>query len=343
MKNKNNICDNEIEEDFYYHLKNLHKIATHAFSREFNKLYSFIDENYFRNNLFPSSIYQMADDFIFRNDVTYLSYGQALKMAYTYLQKRDYYSFLLSLKTIIVKLKGNQRYTYFDRDEILNLLNEMKNDYSFEHQFTETSSVPEILLDKCEYYLPIGFEEMTFDEYNKGSTRSYFDSYKHLNEKILEKEFNTALKQGSIYHYIVEIDHYINSNQKNVSENEWIFLSKLLLAYYAMEKYPWSRDMTLDLLRTYIGIRETCKSRNFTDILLKLVTSSLKIVIKKFSYPWHNYSAKELKEIINFLVNVYTMDNNNQYLIFIEDIMKMIERIDNTVDLLGVHEYLRCL
>ncbi|QCX33873.1 hypothetical protein FDN13_09270 [Caloramator sp. E03] len=328
------------EEEKYCHLKKLHRIAEYAFYREFSNLYSYIDSEYFIKKVFNDNFYKSADDFIFRMDVTYLSYSQALKMAYKDLQKGDYYSYLLALKTIIVKLNGNHRYTYYDRDEILDLLNEMKSDYYFDCKFEKDIYIPKILLNECKKYLPIGFHEMTFEEYYNRSTNSYFNSFKKLDEKILENEFKIAVRQGSIYHYIVEIDHYINTKYKEITAKEWIFLSKLLSTYYGEEKNPWSRDMTTDLLRTYLGIKDLCSSQEFENILFQLVTGTLKIIIKKISLSGNDLLANELIEIINFLINVYTLDNNKQYLVYIDDFLKMVDRIENTIDLSGIYEWM---
>lgn len=333
--------NNKLKEDeLYQHLKNLHTISIYAYNREFKKLYSYIEDEYFHKKVFDDSFYKSANDFIFRMDVTYLCYGQVLNMAYRDLQKGDRYSFLLALKIILVKLKGNQRYTYYDRDEILNLLNNMKADYSFNNDVEKSSYVPEIFLDECKNYMPIGFQEMTFEEYYNGLTRSYFDSYAKIDEKILEKEFHIAFKEGSLYHYIVQFDHYINSKRTNVTDTEWIFLLKLLSAYYGTEKYPWSTDMTTDLLRAFLGIQDTCNQQEFKDILCNLVNGIIRIIIKKISSPEYNLSTKEIKEIVNFLINVYTLDNNKQYLIYISDFLKLAEKIEDKSDLSGINQWL---
>lgn len=322
------------------HIKNLHQIAQYALSREFSQLYSYIDSEYFHKKVFDDTFYKSADDFVFRMDITSLSYGQVLQLAYQDLQKEGYAQFLLGLKIIIVKLKGNQRYSYYDRDEILDLLNEMKTDFSYEYQSNQNTDMLDILIEECQNYLPIGFQEMTLEEYHNGSTRSSYNSYKKLEEKLLEAEFSSAIKQGNIYHHIIEIDHYINRKEKEITQNEWIFLAKLLSAHYATEKKPWTRDMTTDLLRTFIGIRDLCDHEGFNDTLLRLVTGTLKIIIKKISSRLDSITSVELTEIINYLVNVYTLDNNNQYLVYINEFLKMLDKSDSSLDQSDVNKWL---
>lgn len=329
MSHMGNNADNQA-----IHLKNLHQIALYASSRAFSKMYATIDSTYFHKQVFDATFYKFADDFIYRMEITSLSYGQVLQMAYLDLKKEAYDQFLLALKIMIVKLKGNQRYTYFDRDEISDLLAEMKTDLFFDHPRLE------ILLEECQNYLPIGFQEMTLEEYYNGSTRSIYDAYTKLEGKLLEAEYGTAVRQGNIYQYIVEIDHYINAKGKEITHNEWIFLAKLLSAQYATEKKPWSRDLTTDLLRTYLGIWDVCDHEGFENTLLRLVTGTLKIIVKKISSTMDRLTSKELIEIINYLINVYTLNHNNQYLVYINDFLTMLEKHDSLLDLSDIKSWL---
>jgi hypothetical protein len=63
------------------------------------------------------------------------------------------------------------------------------------------------------------------------------------------------------------------------------------------------------------------------------------MVIKKFSYPWHILSVEELKEIINFLLNVYVLDKDDCYLHFVEALSQLIKRVDQDADLTGIHDF----
>ena len=347
MRNAGNNTENERashvekkEDALSYHMRNLHRISLYALSREYSRLTSYIDREYFHKKVFDDAFYKSTDDFIFRMDVTSLSYSQAFRMAYQDLQKEDYYSFLLGLKIIVVKLKGNQRYAYFDRDKIFELLNDMKTEYSVDHHFDPSFDTLEILTEECKDYLPIGFQKMTIEEYRHGSMRSLYDNYKKLDVKLLEEEFKAAVGQGNMYNYIVEIDHYINSNRNEITKNEWVFLAKLLSAQYATEKEPWSRDMTVDLLSVYLAIRDVCDEQTFEGTLYQLVTGTLKIIIKKISSSTDGLSSREIQKIINYLINVYTLNSNNYYLVYINNFLKMLDRCDVLPDLSSTRKWL---
>lgn len=308
----------------YNHMALLHKAALYAYEREYGKLMSWIDDNYFQKKVFQEEYYQYADDFIYRMDVTELSYSETLKLAYRALQEDDYNQFLLGLKIVVVKLIGNQRYTYYDRDQIMELLIEMSTEHDFERLENDPVIVPEMLLDKCKVYMPIGFEGMDLQEYCLGSTRSIYDRYSVVNDKTFDKEYNAAISQGNIYHHIVEIDHYINREDNTMTKFQWIHLAKLLSAHYVTEKAPWSKDLTTDLLRVYIGLKGCCEEEDFEDILYHLVTGMLSFALKKIKATDQLISSYKYMNIFNYIINVYLLENNNKYLDYILELMKVL-------------------
>lgn len=301
----------------------LHKAVQYAYEREYGKLLSWIEENYYHDKVFPEKYYQHADEFIYRMDVTELSYGEILKLAYRALLKDDYDQFLLGLKIVVVKLIGNQRYTYYDREWIKELLIEMSTDLVYDRRENDPVIFPEMLLDTCQVYMPIGFEGMDLQQYRLGSTRSFYDRYPVVNDQTYDKEYKAAINRGNIYQHIIEIDHYINREDNTMTKFQWIHLAKLLSAHYATEKAPWSKDLTTDLLRAYIGLKACCEQEDFEGTLFYVVTGTLKIALKKIMDANHEISSYEFTEVMNYFINVYLLDSNSKYLDYIQELMKV--------------------
>lgn len=329
----------EIDGSLFYHMENLHRISMYTFSRDFDKLSIYIEKQYFYKRVFEETFYKSADTFILRMDITSLSYGQILQMVYQDVQKGAYDQFLLGLKIILVKLRGNQRYAYYDRDMVFSLLDDMEAEFLLKNPFDSKMNIPEIMLEKCENNAPIGFQERTLEAYRSGVTRSLYDVYKKLDEKLFEVEFKTVIEEGIIYHHIVEIDHYINAKDRTTID-EWVFLVKLLSAHYATEKEAWSRDMTTDLLRAYLGIRDRCDDEVFSERLFQLVMGTLKIIIKKMGSTMDRVASGEIQEIINYLINVYMLNSNRQYLVYIHDFFGLLERRDSSLECVGIKKWL---
>lgn len=348
----NNVVENEkastdlgIRVEKIDHLGNLHRITNYALLREFEKLQVFIDRAYFAKKVFPDALYKSADDFIYRMDITSLSYSQVLQLAYRDLRKSDYEAFFFSLKIVLVKLKSNQRYAYFDRTMMKDLLDEMEQDYGLTSTSDAGNAKPEIWIDLGQNDLPIGFEEKTQAAYLHGSTRSIFDNFKNLDGKAFDEEYKKAVRQGNIYHYIVEVDHYINKNLCSgkadaTTRHAWTFLAQLLAAQYATEKAPWSRDMTTDMLRAYMGLQEACEQEAFAPALDALVSVTLKIIIKKISRTDYGVSDAELTEITQFLMNVYRMGGGRHYLAYIRDFLDMLDGRGHGSDLSAMKNWL---
>ncbi|HHV10594.1 MAG TPA: hypothetical protein GXX75_10000 [Clostridiales bacterium] len=324
----------------YDHMALLYAAARYAYERKYGKLMSWIEEKYFQNSRFPSEYYLYADDFIYRMDVTELTYGAVLELAYRALVNGDNRQFLLGIKIVYAKLKGNQRYTYYDRDRILELAMEMWEHYEFEPLQIDEVKIPKLLLDQCNTYLPIGFEEMGLKEYRLSSTRSFYDSYPTVPDKLFEKEYHTAIEQGNIYHHIIEIDHYINRGNNVVTKSQWIHLAKLLSAHYATEKAPWSVDLTKDLLRVYLGLKDCCGQEEFSGILSRMVTATLKIALEKIMRLQEQSSPKELPNVLNYLINVYVLGGDNKFLDYIRELVKVMKREDATEEFIGIKDWL---
>ncbi len=310
----------------YDHMALLYAAARYAYERKYGKLMSWIEENYFQGKVFPGEYYRYADDFIYRMDVTELSYGAVLELAYKALVKEDHRQFLLGLKIVYAKLKGNQRYTYYDRDQIGELLSELSENYGFAPLEHGPAKIPELLLDQCQVYLPIGFDGMGLEEYRLGSTRSFYDHYPSVQEKVLEKEYHAAINQGNIYQHIVEIDHYINHEGTALTRFHWLHLARLLLAHYATEKAPWSSDLTTGLLRVYLGLKDCCGQEEFEDILVQMVSGTLRIALKKIMGVDQPRAAGELPNILNYVINAYLLAENSKLLDYILELIKGMNR-----------------
>ena len=324
----------------YEHLVLLYQTICHAYKREYGTLIACIEENYFQSMKFPSEYYLYADDFIYRMDVTELSYGSVLELAYKALVKEDYRQYLLGLKIVYAKLTGNQRYTYYDRDRILELAMEIWEHYELKPLQIDEVKIPELLLDRCNSYLPIGFEGMELKEYRLGSTRSFYDSYPTVPDKLFEKEYHSAIEQGNFYHHIIEIDHYINRENNIVTKSQWVHLAKLLSAHYATEKAPWSVDLTMDLLRVYVGLKDCCGQEDFRETLYQMVTVTLKIALKKIMSIQEQSSFKELSNVLNYMINVYVLESDNKFLEYIQELVKVMNPEDEKAEYSDIKAWL---
>lgn len=333
------ICG-EIDAVFNEHIARLHIVGGYMIARDFKKLIQYIQDEYFSKKIFDQKYYIAADDFIFRMDITGLSYSNIFEMAYRDLEKRDYGQYILGLKMILVKLKGNQRYTYFDRTEINDTLISMEEEHSLRVLYKQDMDIPDIVdvqnLKNC----PVGFEELTFEEYMQNSTRSIYKRETVKSEKFFENELKSAVNKGIIYHYIVEADHYINDDINITTYEEWVYLAKLLALYYTTEKKPWTRDMTKDMLRIYSGIRDCCELQKFEETIYHITSGNLKLIIKKVSRNMLQGGTEEIIEAINYLVNVFSIHKDERYIDYIKDLLLIIESSEQNDKVNKVREWL---
>ena len=340
--NKQNIdtINDEMEVVFNNHMKNLHTIGIYMITRDLKKLMQYIEEEYFLKEIFDHKYYISADDFIFRMDITGLSYSNIFEIACRDLEKKDYGQYLLGLKMILVKLRGNQRYTYYDRIELKGVLKYMEEEYSliaFHEQEEDILDIVDVQgLKDC----PVGFEELTFEEYMHSSIRSIYKRDNAKSEKFFENELKAAVNKGIIYHYIVETDHYINSDIQSTTYQEWVYLAKLLALYYSTEKKPWTRDMTRDMLRIYDGIKSCCEPKKFQEIIYHITTVNLKLIIKKISRDMFQENSGELTEVINYLFNVFYIHKDEKYIDYIKDFLLLVESSEQHGKAKGVREWL---
>lgn len=307
------------------HVIKLHTIGSYMISRNFEKLIQYIEDEYFSMQIFDDKYYSAADDFVFRMDITGLSYSSAFELAYRDLKKMDYGQYLIGLKSIIVKLKGNQRYTYYDREGIRKTLRRIETEYSLTGQYDENKDILEKIETNNLKDGPVGFEELNFEEYYENSTKSIYSKKQSMTEKFYEKELKTAVKKGIIYHYIVEADHYINENINTATYVDWVFLAKLLTLYYATEKKPWTRDMTRDTLRIYYGIKECCEQNKFEEIVFQLTTENLKLILKKISMYMYEDMAEEIVQVISYLNNAFMIHRDERYVDYIKKFSVILE------------------
>lgn len=305
-----------------------HRIGSLIILRDFKNLIKYIEDEYFSKEVFEHKYYTAADNFVFRMDITGLTYSSVYEMACRDLEKEDFGQYLLGLKMIIVKLKGNQRYTYYDRDDIKGVLNYIEEEYSLSGLNKEKKDILDIVDAQTIKDKIVGFEELKFEEYLQGSTISIYKRDNDMNEKFYEGELKSAVNKGIIYHYIVEVDHYINLDISSTVHYDWVFLAKLLSLYYATEKKPWSSDMTRDMLRIYYGIMGCCELQKFEEIIYQITTVNLKMVIKKNSRQMYQTRSEEISEVINYLINVYSLHKDERYIVYIKDFLVILEGLD---------------
>lgn len=309
------------------HIVKLYTIGSYMISRNFIKLIQYIEDEYFSKQVFDSKSYVVADDFVFRMDITSLTYSNAFELSYRELKEGNFAQYLLGLKSIIVKLKGNQRYTYYDRECIRETLKCIEEEYSLTGQYGDYKDILEILDVNTLKDGLVGFEELNFEEYYKNSTKSIYSKNKSMDEKFYELELKTAAKKGIIYHYIVEIDHYINKNINSTNFTDWVFLAKLLSLYYTTEKKPWTSDMTKDMIRAYYGIKCSCDPQKFEEVIFQLTTENLKLIIKKSSMYNDLNVAEEIYKAINYLINVFKIHKDERYINYIKNFLVVLERL----------------
>lgn len=319
--------NDKIEDTFKEHIIKLHIIGNYMITREFKKLIQYIEDEYFKRKVFDHKYYTSADDFVFRMDITGLPYSNIFKMTCRDLEKKDYGQYLLGLKMIIAKLKGNQRYTYFDRDDIREILKYIEEEYDLLSINEEKKDILDLVDAQTIKDALVGFEELNFEEYIEGSTFSIYKTNKDTSEKFYEKELKSAVNKGIIYHYIVEMDHYINVDIHNRTHMDWVFLAKLLNLHYITEKNSWTRDMTRDMLRIYFGIMNCCELQMSEEIIYQITTENLKTIIKKMSKHMYKDMTDEITEVINYLINVYWIHRDSKYITYIKDFLVILENL----------------
>lgn len=305
------------------HLEFLFDLTVDAYNKKYSKVATLIEKCYIDRKVFQEGYYKAADDFIFRMDVTGLSYSEIFDLAYEGLMKNDYKEYLLGLMIIVSKLEGNQRYTYFDRDMMKLLMSRMAADNGLKPYTVEDDK--HVFAEDCSKYMPIGMDGMDMGKYRSGSLMSRYDKYKPLNEKALEVEFNSAMKSGSIYHHIVETDHFINRDDEEKPKELWIHLIKLLTLQYATEKEGWTSDFTEDLLKAFNGLKNTCDIEDFMKISGPLASAAIKVAVKRIMVLKQDISASELLQALNFLMNINRLAQDGVLGEYIDIFSKMLK------------------
>lgn len=332
---------NTINNKFENHIVKLHTIGNYVISRRFKELIQYIEDEYFSSQVFDVKYYAAAEDFVFRRDITGFAYSNAFESAYKDIKEKNYGQYLLSIKIIVVKLKDNQRLTYYDRDDICETLKLIEEEHTLinKSDYVKNKDILEIFDAKDLKDGPVGFEELSFKEYFENSTRSIYGNSKNMDEKFYEMELKTAVNKGIIYHYIVEADHYINKNMDSVNLCDWVFIAKLLSLYYSTEKKPWTRDMTKDMLRIYYGIKECCDPGNFEEAVFKLTTENLKLIIKKSYMHMERDITEEIDQAINYLINVFMINRDERYTNYIRDFFVVLKGLGqkDEVDKIRLH------
>ncbi len=280
-------------------------------ANDYKEISSVIDKGYFSEPILEQRYYTEADNFVFRMDVTGMSYSEVLELSAEACRKEDAPQFLLGTKIILSKLSANQRMVYFDRDRIAILVGEELR-ISIEEQrklYGEKNA--------------IGFPGMSLEAYRKGSLRSSYDKYPTLNQEALDKEYKSAVNQGNIYHHIVETDHVINREDQKKNQALWMHLIKLLTAFYATEKSPWSMDLTLSLLETYKGLKSSYEGETFNDILFAPISTILKIAFKRIGANHYGTANIEREGVATFLAEVITTTGDQRYTPFLEAVSEV--------------------
>lgn len=302
------------------HLENLQKYLTLALGRQYRSVSETIDVDYFNAENLGSDTTSMAfsrsaDDFIYKMDITELSYSKTFDMAYRAILDGNFKEYILGLKVIRAKLAGNQRFRYFDRDQMRDLLARMsaENDLFLampSEAVQERAAVTDIL--------PVGFPGMSLTDYRRGSLRSVYRQQTPDEYALFKEYFQLAVDQGNFYHHIVELDHFLNHPDTMLSKAQFAYLFKLLLADYYTEKYPWSDDLTDDLLSACHGLRACCGEEEFKTMLLDLVVMLLKQIFKRVT-------PAGLPHLVGFLNEVYQLDPDERYLTHIRQLTALIQ------------------
>ncbi len=317
------------------HLKFLFDLTVDAYHKKHMKVITLIEKYYIDRKVFEEDFYREADDFIFRMDVTGLSYSEIFDLSYEGLMKNDYKEYLLGLMIILSKLEGNQRYKYFDRDMMKLLMSRMASDNGLKPYKIEDDR--HVFTGDCSKYMPIGMDSMDIGDYRSGSLLSRYGKYKTLNEKALEVEYQSAMKSGSIYHHIVETDHFINSDDEEKPREVWIHLIKLLTLQYATEKAGWTSDFTEDLLKAFNGLKNSCESEEFIKISGPLASAAIKVAVKRIMVLKQEISASELRQILNFLMNINRLGPDRVLGEYIDIFSKMLKDMGIDREILMVH------
>lgn len=304
-----------------FHLASLQSIALKLYRREFQAVINSIDAIYFQKNVFENNLYAKADQFIFQKDVTDMSYAQSLKLGYEALLREESEVFLLSVKIVIVKLFGNQRLTYFDPDGLLSLLDQIAGQKNLPLIPRETRVYPSFCDSFQEHFLPVGFWGEDIGTYRARSTKTEYKLDDSNEQAVLNRQYAKALQAGNIYHHIVETDHLINGAAGRPSADQFIHLIKLLTAYYATEKAPWSRELTMQLLAAFAGMRSFAQPQAFQENSIRLVSALLRTAVKRWVIRKDESHLQERLEAADFLANMYRLSKNCVYLDLIKDLL----------------------
>lgn len=320
----------EINSQLDKHIRILYNIIFDAYNRKYKGVTETIEKEYIKNRVFAEEYYREADDFIFRMDVTELSYSQTFELSYGGLKNNNYKEYLLGLTIVASKLKGNQRYTYFDREKMKYLINKIADENSLPlfiyEEMLDLKYLHESIISN---YMPIGMNEMNMDDYWSGSQLSIYDKYEKVQNSVLEKEFEKAVKSGNIYHHIVETDRFINKSDNRKNKEIWIHLIKLLIFHYATEKAGWTKDLTESLLKSLYGLKDNCEEKDFNELSVPLIILAVKTAVKRITALKHKALIEELREIINFISNADKMVPSHMFKDYIQLFEGLIEKLKN--------------
>ncbi|SMP41929.1 hypothetical protein [Anoxynatronum buryatiense] len=301
-------------EESTLHMKWFYETLTLAFQMEIENTVMQIEKHYFADKVFDESAYRAADDFVFRRDVTELSYGKTFQLTYDALMAEDFSQYLLGLKVILVKLRDHQRYTYFDRTQMLVLLKEMDRNTGCGAPAIPEEKIPDFTRNSRRF-LPTQINFVGIEKGRKLS-RPLYHRHETITEAALEKEFKAAAEQGVIYHHIVATDQLIVQQKDHPNPLLWVHLAKLLAIHYATEKTPWNRDLTDAFLEAFEGLI-SCTENPSTAGLYQVTSGIIGIWIKRLKANNQTMNNQEKAEFLNFLINTYVMSGEEKLLIYI--------------------------
>jgi hypothetical protein len=319
----------EINSQIDKHIRILYNVIFDAYNRKYKSVTETIEKEYIKNRVFTEEYYREADDFIFRMDVTELSYSQTFELSYGGLKNNNYKEYLLGLTIVASKLKGNQRYTYFDREKMKDLMNKIADENSIHPFIYEEMLDQKYLHESISNYMPIGMDQISMDDYRSGSQLSIYDKYEKVQNNVLEKEFEKAVKSGNIYHHIVETDRFINKSDNGKNKEIWVHLTKLLVFHYATEKAGWTKDLTESLLKSLYGLKDNCEEKDFNELFVPLIILAVKTAVKRITALKHKASIEELREVINFISNADKTVSSHMFKDYIQLLEGLIEKLEN--------------
>lgn len=267
----------------------------------------YIDDTCKKNNIWDKKYKVKASNFIFRRDIIEMTYSNTLKILKESILKDDFESAYIAFEIISSKLRGYQRYTYFDRDEMLQLL-DTDDEYNTE---------------KIEYikYNPPGLSSLSAKDNMYKNLRSIYMDSEKKDIKYFNNELKRAIKENNVFHHIVDMDRYLRI--KNFSKFHILHLCNLLNAYYSSEKYKWTEDLTEDYLNLYNLLKDKTNNKEFKDFTFQLVSTSIKTSINKSKINKQTIDESEIFEIIHYLEKTNELSSNNRYL----DYINMFEKI----------------